>query len=72
MSWLCYIIGMTEHTKIDLRQLVKEIRAMNSRKKIYQIVKQELTAQRHWKNRGRGDSAKGFKVMQERKNHETA
>ncbi len=54
---------MTEHTKIDLQQLIKEIRTMNSRKQIYQIIKRELKSQGHWKDRGRGDPAKGFRIM---------
>ncbi len=64
------VLTMTEHTKIDLLQLATEIRTMNSRKEIYQVIKRELKAQGHWKDRGRGNPAKGFRIMKENKNHE--
>lgn len=63
---------MTKHTKIDLQQLTQEIRTMNSRKQIYQIIKRELKVQGHWKDRGRGNPSKGYKAMKDKKqyNHE--
>lgn len=58
---------MTKHTQIDLKQLAQEIRTMNSRKQIYQIIKRELKVQGHWKDRGRGNPSKGYRIMLVRK-----
>lgn len=57
------LLIMTEHTKIDLGQLVRELHIMNSRKQIYRVIKRELRAQGHWKDRGQGNPVKGFKAM---------
>jgi hypothetical protein len=59
---------MTKHTKINLKQLAIEIRTMNSRKEIYKLLKKELTILGHWRDKGRGDPSKGYKVMRNKQN----
>ena len=59
---------MKERSKIDLVQLTKEIRSMNSRKKLYQVLKNELTKLGHWRDRPRGNPAKGWAAMKDKIN----
>ena len=49
-------------SKLDLFQLVKEIRNMNYRQKIYKVLKQELTSLGYWRVKGRGDAKKGYQL----------
>lgn len=53
---------MAQHTKLDLAQLVYELQNMNPRKQIYRVIKQELQAQGHWKDRGRGNPSLGYRM----------
>ncbi len=48
-------------TKIDLKQLTKEIQEMNCRHSLYKVLKVELTKLGHWKNLKRGKPNFGFR-----------
>jgi hypothetical protein len=41
-------------TKIDLEQLVIEIRKINIQQKLYVVLKRELSKLGYWKNKPRG------------------
>ena len=41
---------------------------MNSRKKLYQVLKNELTKLGHWRDRPRGNPAKGWAAMKDKIN----
>lgn len=58
---------MTEHTKIDLDQLAREIRAMNPRKQIFKVLKRELKRVDHWKDQGKWFPPKGHKTVKKLK-----
>lgn len=45
---------------INLKELRETIRDMNYRKKIYRVLKEELSLLGHWKNRPRGNPKKGY------------
>lgn len=47
-------------TRIDLNQLRKEIRKLNRNKALYRVLKEELSAIGHWKNKPRGDPKKAY------------
>lgn len=47
-------------SKIDVNQLAYEIQHMNRHKKIYRVLREELTKVDHWKQQGRGDPIKAF------------
>lgn len=47
--------------KIDIEQLRSEIRAMTSRTKLWQTLRDELSALGYWRNRPRGNPSRGFK-----------
>ena len=49
-------------TNINLEQLRKEIRGLNRTKILYRVLKEELSKIGHWKNKARGDPAKGFQL----------
>jgi len=51
-----------EMTKIDLKQLRKEIRELNRTKVLYRLLRDELSAIGHWKQRPRGDPVKGYRA----------
>jgi len=61
---------MAKHTKIDLTQLVIEIRSMNYRRKLFKVLKRELKALGYWKDKPRGDPAKGYKMKGHKKNEQ--
>lgn len=44
---------------LDYEELKKQIRSMTYRTKIYKVLKDELSAQGHWKNKPRGKHDKG-------------
>lgn len=52
-------------TKIDLEQLVKEIRAMNRTHTLYGVLRDELKKRGFWKYRRRGNPSKGFQAMKQ-------
>ena len=41
-------------TKVDLEQLVKELREITPRQKLFVVLKRELSKIKHWKNKPRG------------------
>uniref|UniRef100_A0A6M3KFR3 Uncharacterized protein n=1 Tax=viral metagenome TaxID=1070528 RepID=A0A6M3KFR3_9ZZZZ len=43
---------------IDLEELRQEIKGLTRRKKLFQVLKTELSALGYWRNRPRGDSIK--------------
>lgn len=47
-------------SKIDLNQLSVEIQELNRHKKLYRLLRDELTKVDHWKQQGRGDPIKAF------------
>jgi len=51
-----------QKTKLDLVQLVKEIRLLNNRKELYRILKDELGKLGHWKQKPRGNPTKAFSM----------
>ena len=46
--------------KIDVNQLAFEIQHMNRHKKIYRVLRQELTKVDHWKQQKRGNPKKAY------------
>ena len=46
--------------KIDIEQLVKEIRQLERHQLLYRVLKRELTVLGYWRNKQRGDPAKGY------------
>ena len=55
------ILGRLIVRMIDFEALVSEIRAMNTRKKLFKVLKTELLALGYWKNRPRGNPFRGHK-----------
>ena len=55
-------------TKIDLEQLAAEMRVMNRRQKLYQVIKGVLKDRKLWKDNPRGLHIKG--QMTVKKNRE--
>jgi hypothetical protein len=53
-------------TKVDLDQLRIEIRAMTRTHALYRLLRDELSALGFWRNRPRGNPAKGFRKMKEK------
>ena len=53
---------MSEKSKINFEQLRKEIRALNSRKALYRLLKEELGKLGHWKLKRRGNPSKGYSM----------
>lgn len=41
---------------------------MNTRKKVFKVLKEELSLVGYWRNRPRGNPKQGFKAMKEKKN----
>jgi hypothetical protein len=54
---------MAGHSKIDLEQLRIEIRAMHQRKKLFQVLREELSAINRWRVKPRGNPRKGYQAM---------
>lgn len=48
-------------SRINIEQLVKEIRQLERHQVLYRVLKRELSLLGYWKNRQRGDPAKGYK-----------
>ena len=55
---------------IDLEELRQAIRKMKFRTPLYRLLKHELGLMGNWKNRSRGDAAKGYRAMRERKDND--
>jgi hypothetical protein len=49
-------------SKLDLRQLEKEILTMSPRSKLFKVLKKTLSELGHWRNKNRGDPSKGYKI----------
>lgn len=52
-------LGMT---KINLMQLTEEIRVLERHQVLYTVLKRELGKLGYWKNKQRGDPAKGYRL----------
>lgn len=48
--------------KIDLQQLITELRHLERHQKLYLVLKRELSKLGFWKNKPRGDPAKGYRM----------
>jgi len=57
-------------SKLDLEQLRLEIRALNNRKTLYKVLKEELTKIDHWKQQQRGNPIKAFRSRGKDKHYE--
>ncbi len=47
---------------MDIIELRLEIRSMSRRSVLYKALKEELTALGYWRNKARGNPAKGYKA----------
>ena len=47
--------------KVNIEQLVREIRQLERHQLLYRMLKRELTLLGYWRNRPRGDPAKGYR-----------
>ena len=47
---------------IDLQELAQAIRAMKYRTPLYRVLKAELGRLGNWRNKPRGDPAKGYRM----------
>jgi hypothetical protein len=45
---------------VDIEQLTKEIKRLERHQVLYKVLKRELSLLGYWKNRQRGDPAKGY------------
>ena len=52
---------------VNLGQLRQEIRGLTREKRLYGALKEELTILGYWKNKSRGNPAKGLEVMQKKR-----
>lgn len=52
---------------IDLEELRQAIKAINTRKRLFRVLKEELSLLGYWKNRQRGNPKKGYNEMLLRK-----
>ncbi len=48
--------------KVDLDQLRREIRAIRRWHPLYKVLKEELSKLGYWRNKQRGDPAKGYRM----------
>lgn len=46
----------------NLGELRKEIRSMTTRKRLFHVLKEELSALGYWRNKPRGDPEKGYET----------
>lgn len=53
---------MRTRTSLDYDRLIVEIRNMNCRKKLFHILKDELTLLGYWKNKERGNPRLGYNL----------
>ena len=51
---------------IVTKHLAQRIRSMTLRTKLFKLLKTELSVLGYWRNKPRGDSAKGYEVQQSR------
>ena len=54
-------------TRIDMERLKLEIRNMTRTHLLYRVLRDELSTRGFWRKRERGNPAKGYQVMRERK-----
>jgi hypothetical protein len=53
---------MRIRTKLDYDQLIVEIKNLNHRKKLFKILKRELSILGYWKAKPRGNPKLGYKM----------
>lgn len=49
-------------SRLDLKQLIIELRQLERHQILYRILKTELTKLGFWKNKPRGNPSKGYKM----------
>lgn len=54
-------------SKLDLDQLIVELRHLNRHQALYRILRDELSKLGFWRVRPRGNPSKGFKAMKAHK-----
>jgi hypothetical protein len=52
---------------LNLDELKREIQDMNSRRKIYKILRAELRKAGYWRNKPRGNPKKGLEIAKKNK-----
>lgn len=53
--------------KIDIDELIRQIKCWTPQQKLFKAVREELMAQGRWQNLPRGNPSKGYQVMKENK-----
>ena len=53
-------------SKVDLEQLSKELGQMKRHQALYKVLKVGLTKQGYWRQKPRGNPAKGYRAMKSR------
>jgi len=53
---------------VNIDELRDEIRGLSRRKRLYKVLKEELSSLGYWKNKTRGNPSKGLEVMLKGKN----
>ena len=53
---------------VNIDELRDEIRGLSRRKRLYKVLKEELSILGYWKNKTRGNPLKGLEVMLKGKN----
>ena len=48
-------------SRVDINQLIKELRQLERHQVLYRVLKKELSALGYWRNKPRGNPAKGYK-----------
>ncbi len=54
-------------SKLDLEELRIELQHLNRFQKIYMVLKEELGKLGYWRNKARGNPAKGYAMMRTKK-----
>ena len=47
---------------VNLQELRKEIRSMTTRKRLFHVLKKELSVLGYWRNKPRGNPEKGYEA----------
>jgi len=48
-------------SRVNIEQLIKEIGQLERHQMLYRVLKRELSILGYWRNKPRGDPAKGYK-----------
>jgi len=55
-----------EKTQINLERLRYEIQHLNNRKDLYEVLKEELSKIKHWKQQPRGNPKKAYSMRKDK------